>query len=248
MGQMLAHQPRVYDNAIQRAAVELRSDLSELRGSMELRRQRLEHMQSCSVNMTSMADAITAEVRTARQTMRHDRQHTPHTPHTPRTPWRPSSPPLPSRSLGSTDRSSSSEAERESLLRAARERMRRRGVLPDGAASGVANAPSARAQTMFDRLSALRAAAAVLGPELRPGPTDPLDDSTLAALRAHEVRSSVNLPDDCPICIEPRRRGQQLLHLGCGHCFHAVCAQRWLAQSACCPLCRTVVPRKAAGS
>ncbi len=81
---------------------------------------------------------------------------------------------------------------------------------------------------------------------------------TLAILGAITVRqikentppnilSSSQKPDlqiginDCPICFEPLNNAYAL---NCGHLFHQVCVERWLAMPEyenCCPTCRNPV-------
>ena len=54
----------------------------------------------------------------------------------------------------------------------------------------------------------------------------------------------------CPICFEVLGADSSsgtVCQLACGdgtHCFHAVCAKRWLAGSSTCPNCKTEVARK----
>lgn len=69
----------------------------------------------------------------------------------------------------------------------------------------------------------------------------PLGAVALRAMVDRESRLPKTLPDDCAICCEPRRAGQTVLALACGHSFHSACARKWLACSACCPLCKADV-------
>ena len=114
--------------------------------------------------------------------------------------------------------------------------LRRRGLL--GA--------RAEADALLDHLlagqvaaeEAEQAEASFVPPPTPPCAPAPLDPRALRALRADEMRLTTDLDDKCSVCLEPRLRGQTVLRLGCGHSFHVACARRWLACSACCPMCR----------
>ena len=51
--------------------------------------------------------------------------------------------------------------------------------------------------------------------------------------------SAVEEEASCAICLERYVEGDTLRILPCGERFHRECIDRWLAQSATCPLCRT---------
>ena len=105
-----------------------------------------------------------------------------------------------------------------------------------------------RAQ-LFDRLLALQLASAessepsFVPPPEPPQAAAPLDAREISALRASMLTLTSTLDDVCTICLEPRKKGNVVLRLGCGHCFHGACARNWLARSGCCPTCRKVLPR-----
>ena len=43
-------------------------------------------------------------------------------------------------------------------------------------------------------------------------------------------------PQNCCICLEPMKEGQQLRLLPCGHRYHRKCADKWLKRKAVCPM------------
>ncbi|CAO2147554.1 unnamed protein product [Urochloa humidicola] len=79
-----------------------------------------------------------------------------------------------------------------------------------------------------------------------------LDDATIDALYPKYIhvisRSAGDDSGPCAICLAEFARGDALRRgPGCGHGFHACCAERWLRVSATCPVCRdSPVPSPAA--
>jgi hypothetical protein len=68
-----------------------------------------------------------------------------------------------------------------------------------------------------------------------------LDGAVIDALYPKYYPHVVVADDDgpCAICLGEFAAGDALRHgPGCGHRFHAVCAERWLRVSATCPVCR----------
>jgi hypothetical protein len=47
--------------------------------------------------------------------------------------------------------------------------------------------------------------------------------------------------DQCSICLQDYKRGDALRKLQCGHHFHVVCVDQWLAHSGQCPVCKHLV-------
>ena len=234
---ILDQQPRFASGTIQRAAMELRGELSELREAQARRRTRLVALRGRANDVGSLAGEVERAAHGAAEMLRRERHSTYEEAR--RQPPR-------GGSLAHTATMRSTAAEREEHLRAARERMARRlgGVIPSGDASDAARRRGAgRGGGMFERLSALRDAPP--SSSLPPSAPEALGASALASLRELEVVCSRTLPDVCCVCLEQRRQGQRVLHLACGHCFHGACAQRWLGCSACCPLCKTPVTGRA---
>ncbi|KAJ1926840.1 hypothetical protein EC988_010270 [Linderina pennispora] len=67
-------------------------------------------------------------------------------------------------------------------------------------------------------------------------------DDVVAWVRDSRLRRSWLLTG-CPICLEQFQNHQLIRQLACGHPFHAMCIDRWFAQSKqpvlTCPLCLT---------
>ena len=53
--------------------------------------------------------------------------------------------------------------------------------------------------------------------------------------------------DDCPICMEPFEREQNIICLPCnnGHVFHDHCIGEWVKRNNCCPLCKAEITKEA---
>merc|ERR1711959_691895 len=49
-------------------------------------------------------------------------------------------------------------------------------------------------------------------------------------------RSEENV--ECSICLEQYEKDERIRFLPCGHHFHANCADEWLKEKQCCPLCK----------
>jgi len=63
----------------------------------------------------------------------------------------------------------------------------------------------------------------------------------------HEVsaaeRSGGALQTQCSVCLEQFKQGEELRMLPCMHRYHRGCIDRWLAQSAACPVCKHEITR-----
>ena len=64
-------------------------------------------------------------------------------------------------------------------------------------------------------------------------PSAPLDD---------------DLADDCHVCLQPMRAGEDARALPCIHRFHRECIDRWLAVKRVCPSCKFDVSGRGAES
>ena len=51
------------------------------------------------------------------------------------------------------------------------------------------------------------------------------------------------IKDVCSICLEPRKAGDAVWILQCGHCFHQQCCRKWLSGASTCPMCKKEVER-----
>lgn len=131
----------------------------------------------------------------------------------------------------------SSSADRERELAAARERMRRRGVL-GGSDNSVPPATAPARDSMFTRLQQLRDHGLVQASAMLSA-APPLEPHVLRSLRPQPLVRPVS--DVCSVCLEPMRLGEAALSLECCHTFHGRCLLPWLVRSACCPLCKTAV-------
>ena len=70
-------------------------------------------------------------------------------------------------------------------------------------------------------------------------PREGLTALEISALSWHDNTARPEAP--CCICLDAMEVGQQVILLPCSHGYHKDCIQRWLARSAQCPLCKTVV-------
>jgi len=63
----------------------------------------------------------------------------------------------------------------------------------------------------------------------------------------HEVsaaeRASGAAQNQCSICLEQFKEGEELRMLPCMHRYHRGCIDRWLARSPACPVCKHEIPR-----
>ncbi|CAN6380485.1 unnamed protein product [Urochloa humidicola] len=99
-----------------------------------------------------------------------------------------------------------------------------------------------------------KAGAALLAAALAPPPAAVVPGLDAAAIDAlypkylHVVSLSAGDDGPCAICLGEFARGDALRRgPGCGHGFHAGCAELWLRVSATCPVCRdSPVPSPAA--
>ena len=248
-GAIDAQRPRLAQaNMVVRESAAIRSDLALLSSSMDGRRRALRQMRASQEDVDRLAEAVASAARHTTDTLRRDREHEQSIEQR----WRQAEPrvnpamPLPLRVAAAADgmgeRAPLAAADREAMLTAARERMRRRGVLGDvGAAGGglAAAASGDGAGNMFDRLSHWRAAQErVASAAITAVQGEPVVD---------EMRLIRPLADDCSICLEPRRKGDSIWVLRCGHAFHAACCRRWLCGACTCPLCKRPVERKPPG-
>lgn len=226
-GALEVQRPRIIEaDRVVREANAIRSDLRALGNSLDSRRTRLRALRSSQDTMDDLAETVAAAARETSETLRRDREQREASASAT------FSLPLHSPAL------SLPPQDRNAMLRAARERMRRRGVSNMGASGasvgrGLLERPEG---SMFDRIRYMqdaseRAARAVL-------------DSVQGAPIVKEVTLTRSLADDaCSICLEPRKRGQVVWVLDCGHTFHKCCAQRWLEGACTCPLCKASVQR-----
>ena len=74
--------------------------------------------------------------------------------------------------------------------------------------------------------------------------TPAVDESEFARLpdKRYSITEAASAPGECAICLQAVAPLASLKELPCGHCFHAPCLRRWLAQSRSCPCCRAALP------
>ena len=59
------------------------------------------------------------------------------------------------------------------------------------------------------------------------------------ALDAYDSHTAVKDMDDCVICLEACKKGEDVLTLKCLHTFHTACIEQWIATSKPeCPVCK----------
>ena len=51
----------------------------------------------------------------------------------------------------------------------------------------------------------------------------------------------VRLDGRCAVCMEPFEKTATLSVLPCGHAFHCDCAEGWIADNDCCPICKQTI-------
>ena len=240
-GAIDAQRPRLAQaNMVVRESAAIRSDLALLSSSMDGRRRALRQMRASQEDVDRLAEAVAAAARHTSDTLRRDREHEQRWIHAELNPATPTPLRLAAAADGRGERAPLAAADREAMLTAARERMRRRGVIGDVGAAGSGLAASGDgAGNMFDRLSHRRAA------------QERVVSAAIAAVQGEpvvdEMRLIRPLADDCSICLEPRREGDTIWVLRCGHAFHAACCRRWLCGACTCPLCKRPVERKPTG-
>lgn len=63
----------------------------------------------------------------------------------------------------------------------------------------------------------------------------------------HKVSAAEGAESDvqnqCSVCLEQFKDGEELRMLPCMHRYHCGCIDRWLAQSPACPVCKHEIPR-----
>lgn len=60
----------------------------------------------------------------------------------------------------------------------------------------------------------------------------------------HETLDTLALEEggsQCVICLSDYEKGEVILELPCGHCYHMTCVALWLVKKAICPICKAVV-------
>ena len=116
--------------------------------------------------------------------------------------------------------------------------MRRRGVGPlsgDLGGTSIGGGRGGREASMFDRLRHVRDA------------EERVAAAAAAAIQGEPKVEAVTLirpiKDVCSICLEPRKAGDAVWILQCGHCFHQQCCRKWLSGASTCPMCKKEVER-----
>lgn len=75
-----------------------------------------------------------------------------------------------------------------------------------------------------------------------PGLTqEALDCLHLEVFRSSDMKSESRILQDCGICLESFRDGDELIHLQCGHKFHSACLDPWIRSCGDCPYCRRCI-------
>ena len=220
-------------STLRHAAEELRSEMAGISRSMDMRRGRLTALRARQTDVDALADSISEEARATTTALRRLQRVQRVEAAMPTA--EPADDILPPHFRTLRAVRDVLPAEREAQLQAARERMRRRGMLGDIAARAV-NAHLSPSSGMVERVAAMRAPPeADDGGWLRP---PPLGEPKMCcdALDAP-------LPDVCSICLDVRDAGERVATLECTHAFHEKCVRRWLETSVGCPTCRAHVPR-----
>lgn len=66
----------------------------------------------------------------------------------------------------------------------------------------------------------------------------------IAALPVRELKVDETLEYDqncCSICLDGYEHNNRVRILGCGHCYHVQCVDKWLMKRNACPMCSRVV-------
>ncbi|KAK7280281.1 hypothetical protein RJT34_25343 [Clitoria ternatea] len=58
---------------------------------------------------------------------------------------------------------------------------------------------------------------------------------------SREIGLGSRVVQDCGICLESFRDGEELIHLPCGHKFHSACLDPWIRCCGDCPYCRRCI-------
>ena len=200
----------------------LRAELSSMSVRSESRRRTLEQLRASSHDIDSIAEAISREARDTLEVLAREQLVRPLSLSTPM-------------QLGGATRPPHSAADRSALLAAAQVRMSRRGVPSHGYQPRSLGLDTTGPQpNMFERIRTLQISRERADAPPRGEPV------------VEELQLLRPLAEGCSICLEPRRKGDSVWILKCGHCFHARCASKWLHKSELCPMCRSPVPRKSA--
>ena len=59
--------------------------------------------------------------------------------------------------------------------------------------------------------------------------------------KIHFNKSSSQIDEACPVCLEEFKALQKVALTHCGHKFHCKCIRVWLSDHGTCPLCKTVI-------
>ena len=212
--QRMAHHDRVMDETAQ-----IRSELASLNTSLDSRRRALSAIRSSQEDVDALAEQVARAASDTTATLQRDREREQR--HSP----------LPA---AATQPAPS----RDAMLEAARERMRRRGVGPlsgDLGGTSIGGGRGGREASMFDRLRHVRDA------------EERVAAAAAAAIQGEPKVEAVTLirpiKDVCSICLEPRKAGDAVWILQCGHCFHQQCCRKWLSGASTCPMCKKEVER-----
>lgn len=75
----------------------------------------------------------------------------------------------------------------------------------------------------------------------------PADETAVRELPKEEIGpADVDAKEDCPVCKEEYKVGEQVMKLPCNHRFHIDCLQPWLKMRNTCPVCRYALPASGA--
>ena len=170
-------------------------------------RRTLEQLRASSHDIDSIAEAISREARDTLEVLAREQLVRPLSLSTPM-------------QLGGATRPPHSSADRSALLAAAQERMSRRGVPSHGYQPRSLGLDTTGPQpNMFERIRTLQISRERADAPPRGEPV------------VEELQLLRPLAEGCSICLEPRRKGDSVWILKCGHCFHARCASKWLHKS-----------------
>ncbi|XVE68154.1 hypothetical protein DITRI_Ditri09bG0046300 [Diplodiscus trichospermus] len=77
-----------------------------------------------------------------------------------------------------------------------------------------------------------------VGEDIKPGPA-PVSKASIEAMARIKVKESGN---DCVICLEEFKVGEEAREMPCKHVFHSGCVEKWLQILGSGPLCRFLMP------